>query len=80
MIERLLKFPLSYLANEEIQQKTEWENSKYICHFEFSCSGFPHSQDKRAVIFQKKIMMFFILFLYIPGFGFTYRLLGLGLG
>ena len=28
---------LFYLVNEEIQQKTEWENSKYIytCYFEF---------------------------------------------
>ena len=45
-----LKFLLLYLANEEIQQKTEWENSKYICCFEFSYSGFSRSQDKRAGI------------------------------
>ena len=31
------KFPLFFLANEEIQQKIERENSKYIvlCYFEF---------------------------------------------
>ena len=44
------KFLLFYLANEEIQQKTERENSKYVCHFEFSHYGFPRSQDKRVGI------------------------------
>ena len=38
-------------------------NSKYICYFEFSHSGFPHSQDKRAGI-SKKNLFFFTLFLY----------------
>ena len=42
MIEKKLKFPLFYLANEEILQKIEQENSKCICYFEFSLSGFPH--------------------------------------
>ena len=50
MTEKYLKFPLFYLANEEIQQKMEQENSKYVYYFEFSPSGFPHSQDKRAGI------------------------------
>ena len=37
------------LVIEAIQQKMELENSKYIvCYFEFSLSGFPHSQVKRA--------------------------------
>ena len=37
-----------------------WENSKYVCCFEFSCSGFPCSKDKSAGI-SKKI-------LYLPDF------------
>ena len=36
-----------------------------ICYFEFSHSGFPHSQDKRAGI-SKKFLSFFTLFFYIP--------------
>ena len=60
---KILKFLLFYLANEEIQQKMEQENSKYICYFEFCCSGFPHSQDKRAGI-SKNFLSFFTLFLY----------------
>ena len=51
MTQKDLKFPLFYLANEEIQQKTEQENSEYIRCLEFSHSRFPCSQDKRAVIF-----------------------------
>ena len=43
----------------------EWKNSKYMCYFEFSHSGFPRSQDKRAGI-SKKMLSFFTLFLYIP--------------
>ena len=31
--ENVLKFLLFYLTNEEIQQKTEQENSKYILNF-----------------------------------------------
>ena len=58
-------FPLFYIANEEIQQKTEQENSKLAYYFEFSHSGFPHSQDKRAGI-SKIFLLFFTLFLYIP--------------
>ena len=49
----------TYLANEEIQQKTKWENSKYISYFEFSLFGFPRSQDKRA-----GISIFFSVLLY----------------
>ena len=41
----------------------KWENSKYICYFEFSCTGFPHSQDKRKGIF---FCFSTLLFLYIP--------------
>ena len=37
----------------------------YICHFEFSCSGFLHSQDKWEGI-SKNFLSFFTLFLYIP--------------
>ena len=46
-------FEIPTLANEEIQQKTEWENSKYICYFEFFPSEFPCSQDKIAEISKK---------------------------
>ena len=67
MTEKILKFPipLFYLANKEIQQKTERENSKYICYFEFFRSGFPHLQNKRVGI-SKKFLSFSTLFLYIP--------------
>ena len=63
MIEKKLKFPHFYLANEEIQQKIEQENSKYICYFEFSRSGFPRSQDIKGREFQKKILSFLPKFL-----------------
>ena len=56
------KFPLFYLANENIQQKTEQENpKKLICnHFEISCSGFPgHPQYKRVGITEIK---FFVVY------------------
>ena len=65
-----LKFLLFYLANEEIQQKTEQENSKYIiyeCYFRLSYSGFPCSRDERAGI-SKKFLSFFTLFLYIHSY------------
>ena len=39
-------------------------NSKTICYFEFSHSGFPCLQDKRAGI-KKKKLLFFTLILYI---------------
>ena len=40
---------LFYLVNKE----KERENSKCICHFGFSCSEFPHSQDRQEREFQK---------------------------
>lgn len=65
--EKKLKFPLFYHANEEIQQKIEQENSKYICYFEFFLSGFLRSQDIKDREFQKKILSFlpkFFLYFY----------------
>ena len=58
------EFPLFYLVSEEIQQKTEQENSKYISYFEFSCSGigFPRLQNKRVGI-SKIFLSFCTLFL-----------------
>ena len=50
MTEKFMKFPLFYLVNEEIQQKREQVNSKYVCYFEFSNSGFPRLQDKTVGI------------------------------
>ena len=47
---KILKFPLFYLVNDEIQQKTEQKNSKYILH-ECYCSGFPLSQDEQKIQF-----------------------------
>ena len=61
-----LKFPLFYLMNEEIQSR-KIQNSIYILNFPAPFSaGFPCLQDKREWEFQKKILSFFILFLYIP--------------
>ena len=61
MTENFLKFPLFYHANEEIQSG---KIQNYIYYFEFSHSGFPQSEDKRAGI-SKIFLLFFTLFLYI---------------
>ena len=63
MREKTLKFSLFYLANEEIQQKTEQENSKYICYFEFSYSVFPIKEQE----FQKKFCRSLPYFSIYPG-------------
>ena len=60
-----VKSPLFYLATKEIQQNTKQDYKKNICYFEFSRSGFPCLQNKRAGI-SKKFLSFFTLFLYIP--------------
>ena len=67
MTEKKLKLPLFYLANEEIQQKMERENSKYICYFEFSSSGLHHSQDKRVGISKKNSVILYPISIYILG-------------
>ena len=64
MTEKYLKFPLFYLANKEIQQKTEQENSKHKCYFEFSHSEFPRSQDKRAGISKKNSVVLYPIFIH----------------
>ena len=62
MAEIILKFPLFYLPNKEIQsRKIQIQNQIY---FKSSCPGFPHSEDKRAGIL-KLFLPFFNLFLYI---------------
>ena len=45
MTEIILKFPLFYVANKEIQSE---KNQNTMYYFEFSYSGFPRWQDKRA--------------------------------
>ena len=62
-----LKFPLFYLANEEIQ-RGKIPNNIYILNFPTPFStGFSRSQDKRAGI-RKKFLSFSTQFLYIPCF------------
>ena len=46
MTDFFFKFPL---GKKEILPKMEWENI-HMGYFEFSCSGFCPSQDKRAGI------------------------------
>ena len=58
------KFLLFYLANEEIQQKTERENSKISCYYEFSYSRFPRSQNKRVGIYKKKNVVLYPIFIH----------------
>ena len=67
MTEIFLKFPLFYLANEEIQSG-KIKNNIYLFNFPaLFYAEFPHSQDKRAEI-SKMFMSFTTLFLYIPCF------------
>ena len=42
----------------------EQENSKYTCYFEFSRSGFPHSQDKRTGISKKNSVVLYPIFIH----------------
>ena len=60
-----LKFPLFLSCERGDSAQKEAGNSKYMHYFEFSCSGFPHSQDKRSEI-SNKFLSFFTLFLCIP--------------
>ena len=53
MTEIYLKFAHFYLPNEEIQSRKIQNN----IYFEFSCSGFPRLQDKRAETLCWKIML-----------------------
>ena len=39
-----------FYGNEEMQHNTDLGNSSKKCYFEFSCSGFPRSEDKRIGI------------------------------
>ena len=67
--ERFLKFLLFYLANEEIQSR-KIQNSIY--DFEFSHTGFPCSQDKRAGISIFSVVLYTV-FLYILVYSFFWR-------
>ena len=61
-----LKFPYFYLANEEIQQKTEWENSKCTYYFDFPTLDFLIRQIKEQE-FQNIFCHYLPYFYTYPG-------------
>ena len=52
-------------GNSALNGKVKFKIYLGIHYFEFSCSGFPRSQDKRMGI-SNIFLSFFTLFLYIP--------------
>ena len=59
----LWKFHSFIFQTRKITKKYILPIYLYTCYFEFSCSGFPHSQDNRAWI-SKNFLSFFTLFFY----------------
>ena len=64
MTDFFLKFPLFYLANEEIESR-KIPNNIYILNFPTPFSaGFPHSLDKRAGISKKNSVVLYSIFIH----------------
>ena len=59
-----LKFPLFYFANEEIQRKTEWENTKYTCYFDFPALDFLVHKIHEWKFQKKKIVVLYPIFIH----------------